>query len=151
MNLAIRLLWKFAYSTTTQLLWYTQNFTVIHCSLNKSKLTFPWKLKYMWKSREKSSVKLVPSLCNSIEHCRITETELSWCQLYHHCWHQTMSYHDNYWFSVYWYINTLRPRQNDSHFHDIFQCSWIKMYEFRLRFNWNLFLRFELIFQHWFR
>ena len=30
--------------------------------------------------------------------------------------------------------------------------SWMKMYEFRLRFHWNLFLRLELtIFQHWFR
>ena len=30
--------------------------------------------------------------------------------------------------------------------------SWIKKYEFRLRFPWNLFLRIELtIFQHWFR
>ena len=30
--------------------------------------------------------------------------------------------------------------------------SWMKMNEFRLRFHWNLFLRFELtIFQHWFR
>ena len=29
--------------------------------------------------------------------------------------------------------------------------SWIKTYEFRLRFHWNLFLRFELtMFQHWF-
>ena len=30
--------------------------------------------------------------------------------------------------------------------------SWMKMLEFRLRFHWCLFLRFELtIFQHWFR
>ena len=30
--------------------------------------------------------------------------------------------------------------------------SWMKMYEFRLRFHWSLFLRFELtIFHHWFR
>ena len=30
--------------------------------------------------------------------------------------------------------------------------SWMKMYEFRLRFHWSLSLRFELtIFQHWFR
>ena len=30
--------------------------------------------------------------------------------------------------------------------------SWMKMYEFRLRFHWSLFLSFELtIFQHWFR
>ena len=29
--------------------------------------------------------------------------------------------------------------------------SWMKMYEFCLRFHWSLFLRFELtIFQHWF-
>ena len=29
---------------------------------------------------------------------------------------------------------------------------WMKMFEFWLRFHWNLFLRFELaIFQHWFR
>ena len=30
--------------------------------------------------------------------------------------------------------------------------SWMKMYEFRLRFHWSLFLRFQLtISQHWFR
>ena len=30
--------------------------------------------------------------------------------------------------------------------------SWMKIYELRLSFHWNLFLRFELtIFQHWFR
>ena len=30
--------------------------------------------------------------------------------------------------------------------------SWMKMYEFRLKFHWSLFLRFQLtIFQHWFR
>ena len=30
--------------------------------------------------------------------------------------------------------------------------SWMKMHEFRWRFHWSLFLRFELtIFQHWFR
>ena len=35
-------------------------------------------------------------------------------------------------------------------FQDAF--SWMKMHEFRLRFHWSLFLRFELtIFQHWFR
>ena len=28
---------------------------------------------------------------------------------------------------------------------------WMKMHEFRLRFHWSLFLRFELTFQHWFR
>ena len=52
-------------------------------------------------------------------------------------------------------FNTLRPRQKMATF---FQTtfsntfSWMKMYEFCLRFHWNLFLRFELtIFQHWFR
>ena len=30
--------------------------------------------------------------------------------------------------------------------------SWMKMFEFRLKFHWNLFLRVQLtIFQHWFR
>ena len=30
--------------------------------------------------------------------------------------------------------------------------SWIKMYEFRLKFHWSLFLRFQLTsLQHWFR
>ena len=30
--------------------------------------------------------------------------------------------------------------------------SWMKMFEFRLKFHWGLFLRFQLtIFQHWFR
>ena len=30
--------------------------------------------------------------------------------------------------------------------------SWIQIHEFRLRYHWSLFLRFELtIFQHWFR
>ena len=41
---------------------------------------------------------------------------------------------------------------------DVFQTtfpnafSWMKMYEFQLRFHWNLFPRVQLaIFQHWFR
>ena len=50
--------------------------------------------------------------------------------------------------------NILRPRQNcrisQTTFSNAF--SWMKMYEFRLRFHWTLFLRFEsTIFQHWFR
>ena len=51
------------------------------------------------------------------------------------------------------HFNTLRLKQNCRHFaDDIFKCSWMKMYEFRLRFHWNLFLRLELtISQHWFR
>ena len=42
-------------------------------------------------------------------------------------------------------LNALRPRQNCHHFaDDIFKCvfSWMKMYEFRLGFNWRLFLNF---------
>ena len=51
-------------------------------------------------------------------------------------------------------INTLRPRQMDAISQTTFSnaFSWMKMHEFRLRFHWSLFLRFELtIFQHWFR
>ena len=51
-------------------------------------------------------------------------------------------------------INTLRPRQMAAIFQTTLSngFSWIKMYEFRLTFHWNLFLRVELtIFQHWFR
>ena len=40
-------------------------------------------------------------------------------------------------------FNTLRPRQNG--------FSWMKMHEFRLKFNWSLFPRVRLtIFQQWF-
>ena len=28
---------------------------------------------------------------------------------------------------------------------------WIKKYEYRLKFHWSLFLRVQIIFQHWFR
>ena len=49
----------------------------------------------------------------------------------------------------YLFINTLRPRQNGCHFADDILMN---MYEIRLLFHWNLFLRFELtVFQHWFR
>ena len=51
-------------------------------------------------------------------------------------------------------INTLRPRQNCCHFVDDISdtFSWLKMYEFCLRFHLSLFLRFKLtIFHHWFR
>ena len=50
------------------------------------------------------------------------------------------------------YVNILRPRQNGRHFPDYISnaCSWIKMYEYRLRFHWSVFLRVKLtIFQHW--
>ena len=52
-------------------------------------------------------------------------------------------------------LNTLRPRQNGSHFaDDIFSnaFSWIKMLQLGLKFHWSLFPRVQLtIFQHWFR
>ena len=60
-------------------------------------------------------------------------------------------------FSASHFLNTLRPRQNCRHFADdmlksIFLNDWMKMYEFCVRFHWNLFLRFEFtIFQLWFR
>ena len=49
------------------------------------------------------------------------------------------------WSSVLWFAcqcssNTLRPRQNDL-FRDI---SWMKMYEFRLKFHWIVFLKVKL-------
>ena len=44
-------------------------------------------------------------------------------------------------------VNTLRRRQNGRHFPDgIFKCMFlIKMYEFRLRFHWSLFLIIPII------
>ena len=51
-------------------------------------------------------------------------------------------------------LNTLRPRQMDAISQTTFPnaLSWMKMFEFRLKFHWSLFLRFQLtIFQHWFR
>ena len=52
------------------------------------------------------------------------------------------------------YVNTFRPRQMDAISQTTFSnaFSWMKMFEFRLKFHWSLFLRFQLtIFQHWFR
>ena len=49
---------------------------------------------------------------------------------------------------------TLRPRQNCRNLADDISnaFSWMKIYDFRLRFHWSLFLRFEFtILQHWFR
>ena len=49
-------------------------------------------------------------------------------------------------------LNTLKPTQYGSHFpDDIFKCIfWMKIYEFRLRFHWNVSLRVQLtLFQHW--
>ena len=51
-------------------------------------------------------------------------------------------------------VNSLRPRQMDAISQTTFPSvfSWMKMYEFRLKFHWSLFLRVQLIiFQHWFR
>ena len=51
-------------------------------------------------------------------------------------------------------FNTLRPRQMDAISQTTFSnaFSWMKMFEFRLKFHWSLFLGFQLtIFQHWFR
>ena len=48
----------------------------------------------------------------------------------------------------------LRPRQNGRHFQDNISnaFSWMKIYGFRLKFQWTLFLKFQLtILQHWFR
>ena len=52
-------------------------------------------------------------------------------------------------FSTHWYWDKMAAIFQPS-FSNAF--SWMKMYEFRLRFYWSLFLRVQLtIFQHWFR
>ena len=59
-------------------------------------------------------------------------------------WYAEMEFH----------LNTLRPGQNGRHFaDDMFKCIfWMKMFEFRLKFHWSLFLRVQLtIIQHCFR
>ena len=45
-------------------------------------------------------------------------------------------------------INTLRPRLNRRHFADNIsnRLSWMKIYEFRLKFHWSLFLRVQCTF-----
>ena len=51
-------------------------------------------------------------------------------------------------------INTLRPRQIDAISQTTFSnaFSWMKMFEFRLKFHWSLFPRVQLtISWHWFR
>ena len=51
-------------------------------------------------------------------------------------------------------INTLRPRQMDAISQTTFSnaFSWMKMFEFRLKFHWSMFPRVQLtIFQQWFR
>ena len=57
-------------------------------------------------------------------------------------------------FELNQYVNTLRPKQDGRHFQTTFSnaFSWMKIFNFRLRFPWRLFPRFQLtIFQHWFR
>ena len=52
------------------------------------------------------------------------------------------------------HFKTLRPRQMYAIWQTTFlsACSWMKMFEFLLKFHWSLFLRVELtIDQHWFR
>ena len=56
--------------------------------------------------------------------------------------------------SCRFYINTLRPRQLDAIWQTTFSnaFSWMRMFEFLLKFHWSLFLRVELtIFQYGFR
>ena len=51
-------------------------------------------------------------------------------------------------------LNTLRPRQMDAISQTTFPngFSWMKVFEFQLKFNWSLFSRVQLTkFQHWFR
>ena len=54
-------------------------------------------------------------------------------------------YASNYSQSSEWCVNSSRPRQNGRHFPKIFSnaFSWMKMFEFRLRFNLSLFPRFQ--------
>ena len=52
------------------------------------------------------------------------------------------------------HFNTLRPKQNVAIFQTTFSnaFSWMKVYEFPLRFHWSLFPRVQLTkFQRWFR
>ena len=49
-------------------------------------------------------------------------------------------------------INSLRPRRNGRYNADDSAFFRKKMFEFRLKFHWSLFLRVQIsIFQHWFR
>ena len=59
---------------------------------------------------------------------------------------------DEGWYSMS--INTLGPRQMDAISQTTFSngFSWMKVFEFRLKFHWSLFPRVQLTkFQHWFR
>ena len=53
--------------------------------------------------------------------------------------------YNSYWHgctSIQKYITTLRPRQNGRHFQTTFwnRLSWVKIYEFRSKIRWSLFL-----------
>ena len=66
-------------------------------------------------------------------------------------WPRSMSPHG---VTMSTWVNTLRPRQVDAISQTIFSnaFSWMKMYEFRLKFHWSLFPRVQLpIFQQWVR
>ena len=54
----------------------------------------------------------------------------------------------------WYYFNTLGPRQNGRHFADDISGAFssMKMFEFRFKIHWSLFLVAQLtIIQHWFR
>ena len=56
--------------------------------------------------------------------------------------------------SVYWWLTHWGRDKMDATSQTTFSSafSWMKMYKFRLKFHWNLFLRVQLtIFHHWFR
>ena len=78
-------------------------------------------------------------------------------KLTHHLFRQWLavraapSYFRNQCYSI---VNMLRPRQNGRDFADDFSnaFSWMKMFEYRLKFHWSLLLRVQLtISQYWFR
>ena len=78
----------------------------------------------------------------------VTSSLIGWA----HTWrHQDLT---PYGMSRPQWVNSSPPGQNGCHFADNFfnAFSWMKMYQFRLRFHWNLFLRLKFtIFQQWFR
>ena len=71
----------------------------------------------------------------------------SWIE--QHCWYSTYwATGDIRWFSWTHWGRYKMAAISQMTFWNVF--SWMKMYEFRLRFHWNLLLRFELtIYQHW--
>ena len=100
-------------------------------------------LKLLSKIRE-ISVKLTPGECHKTslmvsQHCFSGESYLY--LLVAACWCRYLLTH--------WGRDKMAA-VSQTMFSNIF--SWMKMYEFRLKFHWSLFLRFQLtIFKHWFR